>query len=66
MDNERLLKMPEVAAKLGLSRTAIYRLIDRGELRPVHIGGALRFPSSTLNEWIENLKGEVETHAKAA
>ena len=64
MNQERLLKMPEVAAQLGLSRTAIYRLIARGELRPVHIGGALRFPTSAIDQWIEKLKGE--TNAKAA
>lgn len=62
MTDERLLKLPEVSARLSLSRTAIYRLMARGELHPIHIGGALRFPASTVDRLIENLKGE--THAE--
>lgn len=58
MNDERLLKLPAVSARLSLSRTAIYRLMARGELQPVHIGGALRFPSSTVDRLIEKLKHE--------
>ena len=64
MNDERLLKLPEVSARLALSRTAIYRLIARGELQPIRIGGALRFPASTIDRLIENLKGN--THAETA
>ena len=65
MNDERLLKLPEVATRLALSRTAIYRLIARGELQPIRIGGALRFPASALDALIEKLKGE-PTHAETA
>ena len=61
MTEERLLKLPEVSARLALSRTAIYRLIARGELQPVRIGGALRFPASSIDQLIEKWKGV--THA---
>ena len=64
MNDERLLKLPEVSARLALSRTAIYRLIARGKLQPVRIGGALRFPASTVDRLIESLKGE--SHAEAS
>ena len=64
MNEERLLKLPEVAARLALSRTAIYRLMERGQIQPVHIGGALRFPASSIDQLIEDLKGA--PHAKAA
>ena len=64
MNDERLLKLPEVSARLALSRTAIYRLIARGKLQPVRIGGALRFPASTVDQLIESLKGE--SHAEAS
>jgi len=57
MNDERLLKLPEVSTRLALSRTAIYRLMARGELQPVRIGGALRFPASAVDRLIENLKG---------
>ena len=64
MNDERLLKLPEVSARLALSRTAIYRLMARGQLHPVRLGGALRFPASTVDRLIENLKGE--SHAEAS
>ena len=64
MNDERLLKLPEVSTRLALSRTAIYRLMARGELQPVRIGGALRFPASTVDRLIESLKGE--SHAEAS
>ena len=62
MNDERLMKLPEVAARLSLSRTGIYRLMARGEIQPVRIGGALRFPASSVDHLIETLKGE--SHAK--
>ena len=55
---ERLLKMPEVTARLSLSRTAIYRLMAQGDLQPVRIGGALRFTASDIDQFIEDLKGD--------
>lgn len=58
VNEERLLKLPEVSARLSLSRTAIYRLMDRGELKPVRIGGALRFPASAIDRLIEGLMKE--------
>ena len=64
MKEERLLKLPEVSARLSLSRTAIYRLIEKGDLQPVRIGGALRFPESTIDRLIEGLKEG--SHAQAA
>ena len=64
MTEERLLKLPEVAARLALSRTAIYRLMARGELQPLHIGGALRFSASSIDQLIEKWKGT--THAEIA
>ena len=67
MSDERLLKLPEVSARLALSRTAIYRLMARGEIQSVHIGGALRFPSTAVDGLIETLKREDrrgETHAQ--
>ena len=64
MNEDRLLKLPEVSVRLALSRTAIYQMMARGEIKPVKIGGALRFPASEIDQLIENLKEEC--HAKAA
>ncbi len=63
MNDERLLKLPEVSDRLSLSRTAIYRLMEKGELQPVRIGGALLFPASSIERLIEMLKEE--SHAQA-
>lgn len=64
MTDERLLRLPEVADRLALSRTAIYRLIAQGELQPIRIGGAVRFPTSAIDQLIEKWKGL--PHAEAA
>ncbi len=37
-DNLKLESLAEVAHSLGCSRRTVYELIDRGELRTVHIG----------------------------
>ena len=37
----RLMKVPEVVARLGLSRAKICELMASGELRSVRIAGAL-------------------------
>jgi len=63
MQDERLLKLPDVCQRLALSRTAIYRLIKRGQLHPLHFGGAVRFAASDLDQLIETLKGEPHAHA---
>lgn len=65
MNEERLLKLPEVSERLSLSRTAIYRLMTKGDLQPVRIGGALRFPASAIDRLIESLKEEAN-RAKSA
>lgn len=68
MNEERLLKLPQVSERLSLSRTAIYRLMAKGDLQPVRIGGALRFPASAIDRLIEDLKEENKeaNHARAA
>ncbi len=65
MNDERLLKLPEVSERLSLSRTAIYRLVAQGVIQPVRIGGALRFPASTIDRMIDNLKEEASAKAAA-
>jgi excisionase family DNA binding protein len=68
VNEERLLKLPQVSERLSLSRTAIYRLMAKGDLQPVRIGGALRFPASAIDRLIEDLKEENKeaNHARAA
>lgn len=50
---ERLLKIPEVAERLQLSRTTIYELLLSGRLRSVKIGRARRIPEAALDAWVQ-------------
>ncbi len=54
---EPLLVDAEGAARyLACSRSTIYELIERGELRGVKIGRARRFPFSELQALVERLQ----------
>jgi excisionase family DNA binding protein len=55
MDN-LLLKIPEVAASLGISRAKVYELIADGSLRSVKIGGARRVRASDLVSYVDTLE----------
>jgi prophage regulatory protein len=52
-----ILRLPEVRACTGLSRTAIYRAIASGRFpRPVALGPrAVGWRESDIIEWIESL-----------
>jgi excisionase family DNA binding protein len=41
----------QAARETGLSRTLIYREIERGHLRAYKVGGRLRIPRDALAEW---------------
>lgn len=49
---EILLKVPEVAERLRLSRSLTYELIQRNELRAIRIGRARRVPESEVDRFI--------------
>jgi prophage regulatory protein len=60
--NRRLLRLPEVKQKVGLSRTAIYRLIAEGQFpRQVCIGPrTVAWCQDALEAWIEQrIQGEL-------
>ena len=53
MTNEPiLLRVNEVATKLGLSRSATYQLILTGEIQSLQIGRARRVPLAAVEEWV--------------
>lgn len=45
------LSPAEAARRTGLSRTLIYREIERGHLRAYRVGGRLRITQQALAEW---------------
>ncbi len=49
---ERLLSVREAAERLGVSRQHVYRLVQRGELPGLHVGGVVRIDPRELEEWL--------------
>ena len=47
-----LLRIPELAQRLGLSRSKIYELIDRGEIRCIHVDRSVRVPMEEVDRWL--------------
>ncbi len=50
----RLLRLPDVIARVGLRRTAIYDAVQRGTFpAPIHLGRrCVAWPSDAIDEWI--------------
>lgn len=49
---ERGLKVSEVADRLSCAESTVYGLVERGALRAVRLGSAIRVLESALNDWI--------------
>jgi excisionase family DNA binding protein len=50
-----LLRIPEAAEKLNVSRASIYRWISEGRVPAVQLGGKgspIRIPAAELHEWL--------------
>jgi len=50
--HERLITVRAVAVRLGLSSASVYKLCQRGELRGLWIGGALRFSPQLIDDYV--------------
>ena len=62
----RLLKVPDVAARLTLSRSKTYELIDDGELRAIRVGRARRVPESEVDRFVAVRMAEAEREQQVA
>jgi excisionase family DNA binding protein len=51
-----LLKVEEAAARLGIARTLMYRLVRTGEVESVLVGRLRRIPVACLEEYVEELR----------
>jgi excisionase family DNA binding protein len=51
-----LLRPPEAAALLGISRSKLYDLLKAGDLRSVTIDAARRIPFADLVDYVEGLR----------
>jgi excisionase family DNA binding protein len=52
-----LHRLPVAMARTGLSRSAIYRVINSGQLKVVKIGRSVRISEQELSRFIESLAG---------
>jgi excisionase family DNA binding protein len=50
---DRALRVPEVAQRLGISRTKAWQMARAGELPTLRLGRSVRVPVSALARWIE-------------
>ena len=53
MSDDRLLTADEVADRLGIGRTKVYDLINRGELLSITIDRCRRIPASAVDAFIQ-------------
>lgn len=66
---ERFVRLPEVKARVGLSRSAIYARIAKGEFpKPISLGGgqAVAWPASQIDAWIAQRIAEANAQPVAA
>ncbi len=56
-----LLRLTEVAEQLGLGRSTVYQLLQRGDLPCVRIGRSVRVPADALAEWVRERVETPET-----
>ncbi|MCY4399817.1 MAG: AlpA family transcriptional regulator [Gemmatimonadetes bacterium] len=61
----RFLRLPEVIARTGLSRSTIYLRLDQGRFpSPVSLGGrAVGWIESEIDEWMRNRIAESRSDA---
>lgn len=53
-----LLRVPEAARSLGLSRAKVYELIKAGTLASVRVDGSRRIPACDLRAYVDALRQE--------
>lgn len=57
-DGTTLLKVPQVAARLGVSVRKVWRLLSQGVLPAVKVGArGTRVPDTALDDYITSLSG---------
>jgi excisionase family DNA binding protein len=52
-----LVRVEEAARLLSLSKSMVYQLINRGELRATPSGGPRRVLRSSIDEWVDRMTG---------
>lgn len=60
-----LLNLVEAAETLSMSRASLYRLIRRGEIPVIKIGGMTRIEMAELEQYVRRLRHESGCHQYA-
>jgi excisionase family DNA binding protein len=60
MDEKRLLRVGEVAERLGLSRSLTYALVMSGQIRSVTINSARRVTVEAVDDFVRRREEEAE------
>ena len=56
LKDERLLALPDVCAKLSVSKTTVYELTKHCKIKQVKVLRSSRWTQSSVDEYIEQLK----------
>ena len=56
----RLLRVPEIAARLQISKSKVYELIETGAMPHYRIGGSVRVAEEQLAAYLDGVKREPE------
>jgi putative molybdopterin biosynthesis protein len=59
-DGTVLLSPADAARMAAVSRDTIYRLVDRGDLRAVHVGRQLRIREADFDAYLERARSDAE------
>ena len=53
--SHRIIRLPELMDRTGLSRSAIYSLVNEGELKRIKLGArSMGFLEADINDWISS------------
>lgn len=62
-----LKTIPEATRELRISRSSLYRLLNRGKgPRVVKVGGRTMVPAAEMREWVSKLRNPFENTPDAA
>lgn len=60
---DRMVRLPEVIRRMGVSRPTIYRMIKKGAFpKPVHFGGSSVWPESDIVSYQQQLMRARDGH----
>lgn len=52
-----LLTVQQAAEMIGIGRSTLYRILERGEIHSVHIGASRRIPLEAVEKFVRDLVG---------